>query len=234
MDSVLQELAVSDPEDASESCNIDALASRGSRSALPPLTGPLTLRGEFVDLRPLTVADAAITHRWRNSSRSKLLSRGAATCEEQARWIAARPATEFNFILELKNGHPVGMLSLVDIDRIHGRAEPGRFLIGDEVAVRGVPAAVEAMKMLYELAFDRLGLRRLCGTVIADNPRMITWQKYLGMREEGRLRQHYLVNNGTFQDAIVVGLLADEYRRVTLPRMEALIAAARHPAAIAC
>jgi RimJ/RimL family protein N-acetyltransferase len=196
------------------------------------VTGPLILHGEFVDLRPLTVADAAITCRWRGSVRSSLLSRGAATSEEQARWIAARPASEFNFVLELKNGRPVGMLSLLDIDHIHRRAEPGRFLIGDEAAVRGLPAAVEAMKLLYELAFDRLGLLRVCGTIAADNRRMITWQKYLGMREEGRLRQHYLVNNGTFQDAIIVGLLADEFRRVTLPRMQALIAAARNAAPV--
>jgi len=191
------------------------------------VTNQLLLRGEFVDLRPLTVADAAITCRWRNSTRSSLLSQSAAECDEQAKWIASRPTSEFNFVLELKDGKPVGMLSLLDIDHTHRRAEPGRFLIGDEAAVRGIPAAVEAMKLLYELAFDRLGLLRIFGTIATDNRRMIKWQKYLGMREEGRLRQHYLVNNGTFQDAIVLGLLVDEYRRVTLPRMEALIAAGR-------
>jgi RimJ/RimL family protein N-acetyltransferase len=194
------------------------------------VTGQLTLRGEFVDLRPLAFADAAITCRWRNSTRSSLLSRSAAECEAQAAWIASRPASEFNFILELKDGRPVGMLSLVNIDQTHRRAEPGRFLIGDEAAVRGIPAAVEAMKLLYELAFDRLGLLRIFGTIAADNNRMIKWQKYLGMREEGRLRQHYLVGNGTFQDAIVLGLLADEYRAVALPRMQALITAGRSAA----
>jgi RimJ/RimL family protein N-acetyltransferase len=196
------------------------------------MTSQLTLRGEFVDLRPLTVADAAITLRWRRSDRSALLSRGATAYEEQARWIATRPESEFNFIMELKDGQPVGMLSLVNIDHTHRRAEPGRFLIGNEAAVRGIPVAVEAMKLVYELAFDRLGMLRITGTVVGDNRRMLKWQKYLGMREEGRLRQHYFVNNGTFQDAIVLGLLVDEYRGVTLPRMAGLIAAGRATAKV--
>ena len=84
------------------------------------------------------------------------------------------------------------------------------------------------MKLLYELAFDELGLERVWGTVASDNRLMIKWQRYLGMKEEGRLRRHYLLN-GEHQDAVCLGILADEYRAMARPRMEALIAAARRP-----
>lgn len=188
---------------------------------------PLVLYGEHVDLRPLSLADAALTCRWRNCDRAAFLSQGATEPAEQAKWIAARPASELNFIVELKTGRPVGMLSLVNLDLIHRRAEPGRFLIGEPAAVRGIPVALEAMKLLYGLAFDGLGLLRIWGTIAADNVRMIKLQKYLGMREEGRMRQHYLVNNGTLQDAILLGLLVEEYRQLTLPRLEALIESCR-------
>ena len=40
------------------------------------------------------------------------------------------------------------MISLTSIDLSNKNAEPGRFLIGDEHAVRGVPAAVESMKLV--------------------------------------------------------------------------------------
>jgi hypothetical protein len=50
------------------------------------------------------------------------------------------------------------------------------------------------------------------------------------MREEGRLRRHYFID-GRFQDAIIFGLLAEEYRQSTLPKMNALIALAGAPAA---
>lgn len=189
-----------------------------------------TLTGEFVNLRPLRVEDAALTLRWRRAERARLLNRGAETVEQQACWIAARGPNERNFIIETKQARPIGMLSLGNIDRTQRRAEPGRFLIGDEAAAKGIPAAAEAMKLLYELAFDQLALRRVYGTVAADNVLMIKWQAYLGMVEEGRLREHYFID-GRFQDAVVFGLLEDEYRRRTRPRLLGLIAAGRLEAA---
>ena len=55
---------------------------------------------------------------------------------------------------------------------------------------------------------------------------MLKWQRYLGMKEEGRLRNHYFINNH-FQDAICLGILQNEYENVAMPRMRALISAAR-------
>ncbi|WP_316251099.1 GNAT family protein [Sphingomonas sp. JC676] len=184
------------------------------------------LEGRFVDLRPLLPEDAPLTHGWRSGARARLLNQGAGTVAQQEAWIRSRPASELNFIIQRKDGRPVGMLSLVGIDRVNRHAEPGRFLIGDEEAVRGIPAAVEAMKLLYQLAFDTLGLVRVYGTVAADNGRMAKWQRYLGMREEGRMRRHYFID-GRFQDALMFALLEEEYRAETLPRMEALIGIAR-------
>jgi RimJ/RimL family protein N-acetyltransferase len=184
------------------------------------------LKGEFVNLRSLQVSDAGLTFRWRRDQRARFLNAGAATVEQQSAWIAGRPAEEYNFIIELKNGHPVGMLSLTNINLTNRHGEPGRFLIGDEEAAKGFPVAVEAMKLLYELAFNGLSLVRLFGIVAANNHLMFKWHKYLGMKEEGRLRNH-LWQSGQFQDGIFIGLLVEEYKRITLPRMNALIAAAR-------
>jgi [ribosomal protein S5]-alanine N-acetyltransferase len=188
-----------------------------------------SLTGQFVNLRPLEVADAALTFGWRQQQRARLLNQGADSVQAQADWIAARPATEYNFIIERKDGHPLGMLSLVGVDRQNRHAETGRFLIGDEAAAKGIPAAVEAMKLLYDLAFEQLGLVRIFGTVVAGNPLMLKWQKYLGMREEGCLRSHYFID-GKWQDAICLGLLAEEFRTISTPRMNVLIAAAARPA----
>ncbi|MBK6854517.1 MAG: GNAT family N-acetyltransferase [Burkholderiales bacterium] len=182
------------------------------------------LRGEFVDLRPLIGEDAGLTFSWRQGVRATLLNKGAETVEQQARWIASRPANEYNFIIALKNGRAIGMLSLCGLDRVNRHAEPGRFLIGDEAAAQGVPAAAEAMLMLYELAFDELDLHRVHGTVASDNTRMIKWQLFMGMKQEGRLRDHYFIN-GHFQDAVCFGLLAADYQRVAKPRLKAMVAA---------
>lgn len=190
------------------------------------MTSSQVLQGEFINLRPLLVADAELTYAWRSAQRAKFLNLGAASIELQSQWIALRPSSEHNFIIELKSGLAVGMVSLTGIDMTNRRGEPGRFLIGDEDAAKGIPVAVEAMKLLYELAFDQLGLVRVCGTVAANNHLMTKWQKYMGMKEEGRLRNH-LCLDGQLQDAIFLGLLVDEYRKTTLPRMNVLIALGR-------
>ena len=182
------------------------------------------LQGKFVNLRPLQVSDAEMTFNWRQDNRAKFLNRAASNIKQQSAWIAARPESEYNFVIELKSGLAVGMLSLIGIDHANRHGEPGRFLIGNEDAVKGLPAAVEAMKLLYELAFDHLHLVRVSGIVAVNNHLMIKWQKYMGMKEEGRFRNH-LYQDGKFYDAIYLGLLVDEYRRITLPRMNFLISA---------
>jgi len=187
------------------------------------------LTGEFVVLRPLNVEDAALTHQWRLGDRAQHLNGAAASVEAQSHWIAARPAGEFNYVIQLKSGAPVGMLSLINIDMDNRRAESARFLIGDEATARGVPAAVEAMRLLYELAFDHLGLERVHGIVAERNHLMVKWQKFLGMKEEGRFRRYFLMD-GAFVDAIALSLLADEYRAVALPRMLGLIKLGRSQA----
>lgn len=184
------------------------------------------LAGEFVNLRPLAPQDAERTLGWRHSQRARYLNQGATDVQAQARWIANRPASEKNYIIERKDGRAIGMVSLVGIDLTHRHAEPARFLIGDEEGAKGIPAAVEAMLLIYRLAFDEMDLLRLHGTIAEENVLMLKWQKYLGMKEEGRMRRHYLIN-GRQQDAVVLGLLAEEYRKTTLPRMKVLIAAAR-------
>ena len=191
-----------------------------------PIEGKTTLVGEFVDLRPLRSDDAQLTFEWRQGARAILLNQGARTVAEQKEWIERRPGSEHNFIIQTKSAIPIGMLALSAIDPVAKVGEPGRFLIGNEAAAQGIPAAAEAMKLLYELTFDRLGLRRVWGVVASENTRMIKWQTYLGMIREGCLRQHLLIN-GRFQDAIVFGLLDTEYRRTTLARLNSLIAAGR-------
>lgn len=186
----------------------------------------IVLRGEFVDLLPLTVDHATLTLKWRLSSRAALLQSGATDVAAQVQWIASRPGAEYNFVIALKDGGPVGMVSLVGINKAHRHAEPARFLIGEEDAVRGIPVAVEAMKLIYELAFDTLGLRRVFGNMASENKLMAKWQRYLGMTEEGRLRGHYVID-GRVQDALLFGMLEEEYRKVAVPRMLALIALGR-------
>ena len=180
-----------------------------------------TLTGRYVTLRPLTVADAEITQRWRTSGRAFLLNKGAQTVGEQHEWIARRPDNEYNFVMVV-DGQPVGMISLIDIDMVHRRAEPAHFLIGEPDLVKGKPVAFEATRLMYEYSFDTLGLHRLWGILSAENDKMLRWNLLMGMQEEGRLRDYYFLN-GHWQDGVFLGLSEDDYRTVMLPRLRGFI-----------
>ena len=88
---------------------------------------------------------------------------------------------------------------------------PNPILSAKIYAVRGIPVAAEAEKLV-----------RLYGTVAAANTKMIKWNKFLGFIEEGRLRDHLLMD-GTFQDAVFLGLLEPDYREITVPRLRILV-----------
>ena len=180
-----------------------------------------TYQGQAIRLRPLQAEDAEITFKWRSSDRAHLLNKGSSTVQQQAQWIASRPENEMNFIIETKNEKPVGMISLIKIDQQNKSAESARFLIGEEEAVKGIPAAVEAMLLLYCLAFEELKLNRVFGTIAEQNKLMIKWQKYLGMQQEGVLRQHYCIDN-EFQNAVVMGILKDEFVQTARKKMMTL------------
>jgi RimJ/RimL family protein N-acetyltransferase len=187
----------------------------------------LKITGTWVNLRSLNAEDADLTYKWRLSDRANLLSAAPKSIENQRDWIQNRPPNEHNFIIELAgSGAPVGMLSLVSIDTEAKIAETGRFLIGEPEKVVGIPAAVEAMLLLYQFAFGQLDLYRLYGIVSSENSRMIKWQLYFGMKIEGTWREHLSSKDGR-RDAVLFGLLRPEYELVTKPKLKKMMAIAQ-------
>ena len=188
----------------------------------------MILTGRNVLLRPLMVADAEITHKWRESPRAFLLNRGARSVVEQRRWIAARqfaPRSEMNFIQQLTTGEPVGMISLLNISPTHKHAEIGHFLIGEPDLVRPYgpgKIAAESTRLIYELAFDTLGLRSHWGPVAAENKQMMQWNAYFGARIIGRLTDHYFLNDH-WQDAVLFQMTEEDYRTVAVPRLRGFL-----------
>lgn len=182
----------------------------------------MKLAGKLVTLRPLTVEDAAITLRWRLSNRARFLQRGARTVEEQRVWISSKlDADEFNFIIEYK-GDPVGMIALHDIIRTHKRATTGRLLVGDQGKVARAPVGFEADLLVCDFAFGQLSLHKIHGPVMQDNTAMIRTRLYLGYKQEGILRDHYL-EDGVYKNAVLLSILEHEYQAVCRPKLVQLI-----------
>ncbi len=178
----------------------------------------ITLRGTFVTLRPLNVRDTEVTLKWRNDSRARYLQRGATTMEQQRHWIESRTLTpELNFIIEYA-GRSVGMFALLEIDSTNRRASIGRLLIGEKDFVGAAPVFYESELLLCDYAFDVLGMHKIHGLVMQNHLGMINTRVYLGYRQEGILRDHYL-KDGLYTDAVEFSILEAEYREECRPRL---------------
>ena len=69
----------------------------------------------------------------------------------------------------------------------------------------------EAMELLLEYGFATVNLNRIELNVYDYNSRAIKLYKKLGFTEEGRRRQFVWIK-GSYHDAIMMGMLAEEWR----------------------
>lgn len=182
----------------------------------------MIFKGSLAILRPITEDDAQITLGWRLGSRAKYLQRGANTIDEQRAWIAAKLKTnELNYIIEYK-GKPVGMIALHDINNSHKSVQLGRLLVGEEKLVGKAPVAFDAELMLCNYAFDVLKMHKIYGDVMEDNFGMLKTRLYLGYKQDGVLRDHYMYD-GVHKNTVAISLLEEEYRMICRPKLLQLI-----------
>lgn len=105
---------------------------------------------------------------------------------------------------------PVGVVSLMNISSANGSAELSIILGRPEDRDRGYGR--EAIRTILDYGFGERGLHRVGLSVFAFNEAAIALYRKLGFREEGRLREA-LKRDGTFHDAILMSVLAREWRR---------------------
>jgi RimJ/RimL family protein N-acetyltransferase len=180
-----------------------------------------SIRTARLTLRPLTTEDLdryAEYHGREDVSRYILslpLSR-EESAKELARWIAAdrleRSGDMIFFGVQLGDdskliGEVPVKLSSVE----HKCAEIG-WIFHPEVAGNGY--ATEAAQALLELAFQRLGMRRVVAYLDARNVASANVCRRLGMRQEAHFVEN-LYNLGDWKSTLVFALLESEWRNFT-------------------
>ena len=105
---------------------------------------------------------------------------------------------------------PIGTSTLAYIARHHGSGVIG-LMIGDR-SFWGKGASDEAIELIAQFAFERLGLRRLMATSVALNHGMNFTFNRLGFTLEGKLREACCVRPGAYADVFSWGLLAREWK----------------------
>jgi RimJ/RimL family protein N-acetyltransferase len=108
-------------------------------------------------------------------------------------------------ITERDTGTLVGAIGL-HVKSAHGRAELG-YWIGKPFWGRGY--ATEAGRAVIQFGFEVLGLNKIHAAVFTKNPASDRVIRKLGMKWEGRLREHDL-KWGAYEDIDVYAVLAKE------------------------
>ena len=111
------------------------------------------------------------------------------------------------FILEYQ-GRAIGLISFTEFDEKNNLAHWG-FYIGEPDVPAGLGSILCILGLDY--AFQKLGVRRVIGEVLASNERSLRLHERLGFVREGCSRAHVL-KNGKYEDVIGYGLLADEWQ----------------------
>lgn len=112
------------------------------------------------------------------------------------------------FAIVLKNGNRhIGNIKIGPISQNHSFANVG-IIIGDKT-FWGKGYGIEAIKLAVNYAFHQLNLHKLAAYVHARNTSSIQAFKKAGFTEEGRQRQH-LILNGEFVDRLILGIINPE------------------------
>ena len=166
----------------------------------------MEIRGRRVRLRPLAAEDAG---RLAEILRTPEVARWWTGYDEtriQAEFLAGEPdLTVYGIELE---DRLVGLIQVAEEPAPDFRhASLDLFL---DPAVQGRGVGPEAIRLLARHLFEVDGHHRLTIDPAADNDHAIRAYAKVGFRPIGRMRQYQRFPDGTWQDALLMDLLADE------------------------
>jgi RimJ/RimL family protein N-acetyltransferase len=174
-----------------------------------------TLHGKTIMLRPIVKEDAAaMLESTRDEESNKLTGTQATFTKAQLEtWCENLGTQEGRIdcaIVSPETGEYLGEVVLNQIDETNRNANFRIALKGSNYYGKGI--GTEAARLMLEYGFNILELHRIDLEVFAFNPRAIHVYEKLGFKREG-VRREVLLLNGTYHDAIVMGLLTNEFAK---------------------
>lgn len=106
------------------------------------------------------------------------------------------------------DGNDVGLVVIYDIDRRHRRCHWGFYIAPSGSRRQGIFSA--AAFAVLDHVFDKMGLNKVCGEVLATNRAAIAAHEALGFGRDGVLREH-LIKHRVAMDVIALSLLKRDW-----------------------
>ena len=181
---------------------------------------PVTLDARYVQLVPLTHGHArALAHagtdpeiwRWMRYGYLGNLETMAGTIDKMLAWQAE--GTDLAFAILLKPSlTPVGMTRYLGIDRDNQVVEVGGTWLAR--SLWRTPVNTDGKRAMLSNAFDREGCERVQLKTDVRNVRSQRAIERLGAVREGILRHHIRLQDGTYRDSVIYGILRSEWPNV--------------------
>lgn len=171
------------------------------------------IKGDFIILSKVTIADAEDIFNWRSGQSGRFLHHpeGFSVSMQEA-WIRSRGDNEINYIIQVKkNLEKVGMVSIYNLNIEDKVAEVGRLLLNDIYLTKSNPYGLESLLLGYNYVFNVMNFRKITGSIAAVNLPMVKFQLFLGMKQEGYLEKHTLIN-GNYEDLHILSIFNDQFK----------------------
>ena len=128
--------------------------------------------------------------------------------------LAPEPRTSHWFVICDVDDSIAGLAGLQEINYIHGDAVLA-IMVAESYRRSGL--GVRTCALLLDIGFHQLRLTRVSSSVSAENVASQRMTEKVGFQEEGRIRGGSFAN-GRHSDALVIGILSEEWenRRTTL------------------
>lgn len=169
--------------------------------------------GATIRLRPLEKRDIELKVKWYNDPQvnKTLILNEELELAKSLEWFdkAVCNDSRRDFIIETKDGEPVGLIGLLGIDRRHGTAEC--FCVIGEKKFWGKGIGTQAHSLLIQWAFEEWNLHKIWAVVYTNNAAVLKIIEKLGFKVEGTLREEKYIG-GKRIDLFRIGVLRNEFR----------------------
>jgi RimJ/RimL family protein N-acetyltransferase len=181
---------------------------------------PVTLTGRIVQLVPLSMAHIpGLTLAGRNESIWKyMLYANLTTAESMSSWVQdilqrQQEGTDLAFtVIHLETGQVAGATRYLEMRPLHRSLEVGGTWYSPDF--QGTLVNPECKYLMLEYAFEKLNCIRVQFKADVRNQRSIRAIEKMGAICEGILRNHYILQDGTFRDSVFYSILDREWPTV--------------------
>jgi len=171
------------------------------------------LRGRKVILRPLDKeTDLEACQRWINDPEVRqYLKRFLPTSKQtESEWLDSlgKKTDDIVLAIETLDGKFIGTMGLHKIDWKDRTAITGA-LIGDKT-YWGKGYGTDAKMVLLDYAFNQLGLRKICSSVLAFNKRSLRYNLHCGYKVEG-IQKKQIFRDGKYRDKLLLAVFQEDW-----------------------